>query len=551
MFHRTRMRLTLLNTMIFFLILSMFGAALYFYVKIQLYNKIDASLLEEASNVLLTQNGPGDKLYYQAPEASDPRVFFITRDTQGSITSQSLDKKISISQFASPAMVATLPQKVGRPPTTMLLGGHHYRMLAVSNKINMGGLAEPLFIKSFSTESTFTSRSAFGFGMKVKVNAPGIGRSTMSASRVDFPGSRIPEEVSRFDFMDDAIARPVIEGGSMALFSRPMMPFNMIQNNFTIMGTSAGALSGPLAITATGTVMPLVTNASSISMTVASPIATMQFISNMDPEIEMLHSLFIIIIAGVAVGGLLTLLAGFYLAQRALVPIRDSWEKQQQFVADASHELRTPLAVIQANTELLLRHPDHSIEQESGYISTILKESKRINKLITSLLTFARSDSNQMEIQAKPISIDLLINECVQQFAPLMNIKQIDIKLILEEEMIMHADEERIHQLLVILMDNALKYTPENGVISISANKTAHSVNLSIEDTGVGIPESDLPFIFERFFRGDKVRSRSDGSMGLGLSIAHWIVDRHGGKIRAESKLGKGTRMLIHFPLRR
>jgi two-component system sensor histidine kinase CiaH len=220
-------------------------------------------------------------------------------------------------------------------------------------------------------------------------------------------------------------------------------------------------------------------------------------------------------------------------------------------VADASHELRTPLAVIQANTELLLRHPDHSIEEESGYISTILKESKRINKLITSLLTFARSDSNQMEIQAKPVAIDQLINECVQQFAPLMNIKQIDIKLELEKALEMHADEERMHQLLVILLDNALKYTPEQGVISISANKSAHSINLSIEDTGVGIPESDLPFIFERFFRSDKTRSRTDGSMGLGLSIAHWIVDRHSGKIRAESKLGKGTRMLIQFPLRR
>lgn len=536
MFHRTRMRLTILNTMIFFLILSMFGAALYFYVKIQLYNKIDASLLEQARNVQLTQNGPGDKLYYQSPEIIDPRVFFITRDMQGSITSQSIDKKISISQFASPAMVATIPQTVDRPSQTVIIEGHHYRMLAVSNKIKNVGLPNPIFIKQFKTDVASSVETVFQNGMKMKSPLDMGTGPFMFATRFALSEPMVPG---------------LIEGGAASAMSGPVLRMNTIQNDGNVRGFTGRSSSGGLAITAMGTIMPLVTNSTSISLTVASPVATMQFISNMDPEIDMLHSLFIIIIIGVAVGGLLTLLAGFYLAQRALVPIRESWEKQQQFVADASHELRTPLAVIQANTELLLRHPDHSIEEESGYISTILKESKRINKLITSLLTFARSDSNQMEIQAKPVAMDQLINECVQQFAPLMDIKQIEIKLDLEKALEMHADEERIHQLLIILMDNALKYTPEEGVISISANKTAHSVNISIEDTGVGIPESDLPFIFERFFRGDKIRSRTDGSMGLGLSIAHWIVDRHGGKIRAESKLGKGTRMTIQFPLRR
>jgi two-component system sensor histidine kinase CiaH len=156
-----------------------------------------------------------------------------------------------------------------------------------------------------------------------------------------------------------------------------------------------------------------------------------------------------------------------------------------------------------------------------------------------------------MEIQAKPVAIDSLIRESVQQFTPLADMKQIELKVKLECPLEIMADEERIHQLLVILMDNALKYTPERGTISISSNRTAHSVNLIIEDTGVGIPESDLPFIFERFFRGDKIRSRSDGSLGLGLSIAHWIVHRHGGKIRAESQLGRGTRFLLTFPLRK
>ncbi len=539
MFQRTRMRLTILNTLIFFLILSMFGAALYFYVKIQLYNKIDASLLEQAMNVQLTQNGPGDKLYYQAPDIIDSRVFFVTRDFQGSITSQSIDNNVSISKLAAPAMVTKIKQTVNRTPETVIIEGHHYRTLAVSTINKMDGMRDSLFIKGVDAIEENSFKSVFGYGLQMGTTFSAAAASSFtSASRVD---------------ITDSIANRAVEGGSIdeiRIFNGPMLTMKAFEHKIAVNGTSIEKMPRPLAVTATGAVMPLVTNASSISLTVASPVASMQFISNMDPEIDMLHSLFIIIITGVAVGGLLTLLAGFYLAQRALVPIRESWEKQQQFVADASHELRTPLAVIQANTELLLRHPDHSIEQESGYIATILKESKRINKLITSLLTFARSDSNQMEIQAKPVAMDLLIGECVQQFAPLMSLKQIEIKLDLETALEMHADEERIHQLLVILMDNALKYTPEQGVISISAHKSAHAVNVSIEDTGVGIPESDLPYIFERFFRSDKIRSRTDGSMGLGLSIAHWIVDRHGGKIRAESKLGKGTRMFVHFPLR-
>jgi signal transduction histidine kinase len=527
MFHRTRLRLTILNTIIFFLILSLFGAALYFYVKIQLYAKIDTSLLEQAKNVQLTQNGFGGKLIYQSPDIIDPRVFFVTRDMQGTITSQSLDKNIAISGPENQAMFSDLPQSVDKPPSTLVMDGHHYRVLSVSNN-NKDFLPAPPFVKVGRPYSTSLMQPGFALDAAAPLMMPHdlttmvYGTSIGMNSIIAATTANAASIMGTTSFQFPQLTNFVYNENNNAFFNKTFF------NNSNI-------------------VKPM--GRSMITLEIASPIATMQFISNMDPELNMLHSLFIIIIAGVAIGGLLTLLAGFYLAQRALVPIRESWEKQQQFVADASHELRTPLAVIQANTELLLRHPDHSIEQESGYISTILKESKRINKLITSLLTFARSDSNQMEIQTKPVALDVLISECVTQFDPLAGMKHIDIKLNLESSLEMVADEERIHQLLVILMDNALKYTPEHGTIYISANKTAHSLNLNIEDTGIGIPEADMPFIFERFFRSDKIRSRNDGSMGLGLSIAHWIVDKHGGKIRAESQLGKGTRMLIHFPV--
>jgi signal transduction histidine kinase len=502
MFYKTRMRLTILNTLIFFLILSLFGAALFLYVKFQLYAKIDDSLLQQAKNVQLRQNGIGDKVYYQSPDSVDPRVFFITRDVKGTVTSQTQDNQSVVLSKQMNEVPISLPQTVDNSPTTVVVDGRHYRVLAVSNK-------------------NIPFKSSF---IQLKLLNP-------------------PTSLTGSSFIP-SLASPMLNSLDLTTVSQ-----NVYTKMELVTGYSAGELPGLKGKIMSG--FATFANEPFNTLLVGSPVATMQFISNIDPELNMLHSLFIIIIAGVAISGLLTLLAGFYLAQRALVPIRESWEKQQQFVADASHELRTPLAVIQANTELLLRHPDHSIEQESGYVSTILKESKRINKLITSLLTFARSDSNQMEIQTKPIDIDSLIRECVLQFTPLADMKQIELKVKLECPLEMMADEERIHQLLVILIDNALKYTPERGMISISSNRTAHSVNLIIEDTGVGIPESDLPFIFERFFRGDKIRSRSDGSLGLGLSIAHWIVQRHGGKIRAESQLGRGTRFLLTFPLRR
>jgi two-component system sensor histidine kinase CiaH len=502
MFHKTLMRLTILNTLIFFLILSLFGSALFLYVKFQLYAKIDDSLLQQAKSVQLRQNGFGDKVYYQFPESIDPRVFFITRDVKGTVTSQTQDNNsVDLSKPVSKVPIS-LPQTMDNSPTTVVMDGRHYRVLAVSNK-----------------------------------NIP------FKSSFIQLKVSNSPTSLIGSSFIT-SLEAPTLDSGNLTTVSQ-----SIYSKMEMVTGNSAGELPALKGKIMSGSAT--FTNEPFNTLVVGSPVATMQFISNIDPELNMLHSLFIIIIAGVAISGLLTLLAGFYLAQRALVPIRESWEKQQQFVADASHELRTPLAVIQANTELLLRHPDHSIEQESGYVSTILKESKRINKLITSLLTFARSDSNQMEIQTKPIDIDSLISECVLQFTPLADLKQIELKVKLECSLEMLADEERIHQLMVILMDNALKYTPERGTISISSNRTAHSVNLIIEDTGVGIPESDLPFIFERFFRGDKIRSRSDGSFGLGLSIAHWIVHRHGGKIRAESQLGRGTRFLLTFPLRK
>lgn len=274
-------------------------------------------------------------------------------------------------------------------------------------------------------------------------------------------------------------------------------------------------------------------------------------ISIVDPEEHLLQRLFVIIVAGLVMGMAFIVWASYFLAQRALVPIRAAWDKQQQFVADASHELRTPLAVIKTNAELMLRHPQYTIEQESHRVSNVLRESTRMNRLVNSLLTLARADANQAELQMTPSNLRDIVQNIVEQFQPLAEMKSIALALETDNNLEMMADKERIHQLLVILMDNAIKYTQEHGSITLVCRRTAHGIQLEVRDTGIGISPQDLPRIFDRFYRSDRVRSREEGGTGLGLAIAKWIVEKHGGKIRVESSIGAGTSFIISFPVRK
>jgi len=299
-----------------------------------------------------------------------------------------------------------------------------------------------------------------------------------------------------------------------------------------------------------------VLNIGDLSLAIASgtdgaayTIATQQMLTNVSAEIGMLRRLRLILLLGGAAGLMIAVGAGFYLANRALIPIRLSMEKQRQFVSDASHELRTPLSVIQAHAELLLRHPDHTIEQDSKHVSTVLQESRRMSKLVGGLLTLARSDSDQLDLERKPVQLDRIVQESVNKMTMLAEIKDIILNAEIDASIPMIADEERLHQLLATLLDNAIKYTPEGGVVRVVCRRMTHTARLEIEDTGIGISPEDLPHVFDRFYRGDKARARREGGTGLGLAIASWIVERHGGKIKVDSKLSVGTLVSVTLPL--
>ncbi len=272
-----------------------------------------------------------------------------------------------------------------------------------------------------------------------------------------------------------------------------------------------------------------------------------QIVRDITAEEEMLNTLFLILVIGCSVGSVCAIGIGFFLAGRALVPIQNSWEKQQQFVSDASHELRTPLAVIQSKTDILFQSPSATIEEKAMDISTISKECRRLSKLVANLLLLARSDSNQIEMDKKTFEVDKLLEEIVDPYKEIASYQEKEMILKVERDISFIGDRERIHQLMVILLDNAMKYTNEGGYIQINCMQTSNSIRIQVKDNGIGVKEGDIPKLFDRFYQGDKARSPSEGA-GLGLSIANWIVEKHYGKISVESKWGEGTCFEVIFP---
>ncbi|MGE7858680.1 MULTISPECIES: cell wall metabolism sensor histidine kinase WalK [Bacillus] len=272
-----------------------------------------------------------------------------------------------------------------------------------------------------------------------------------------------------------------------------------------------------------------------------------QIVRDITAEEEMLNTLFLILVIGCSIGSLCAIGIGFFLAGRALVPIQNSWEKQQQFVSDASHELRTPLAVIQSKTDVLFQSPSATIEEKAMDISTISKECRRLSKLVSNLLLLARSDSNQIEMDKKTFEMDKLLEEIVDPYKEIASYQEKEMILKVEQDISFMGDRERIHQMMVILLDNAMKYTNEGGHIQIDCTQTSGSIRIQVKDDGIGVKEEDISKLFDRFYQGDKARSTSEGA-GLGLSIANWIVEKHYGKILVESKWGEGTCFEVIFP---
>lgn len=282
--------------------------------------------------------------------------------------------------------------------------------------------------------------------------------------------------------------------------------------------------------------------------------ALLQIGRSTEPEEAALSQLRTILLAVLAISILPALVGGYVLSGRALRPIKTAMDSQRTFIADASHELRTPVSVVRTNAELLQRHvqlPEgEASEVDAIALGDILSESERLGKMVDQMLTLAQADAGESAVSISPVILNELADEVARSMKALAEARGISLAVNRGGALAVPGDRECLRELLVILLDNALKYTDAGGRVDLGVKRTQKRAIITVSDTGCGIPAEALPHIFERFYRVDRARSRESGGTGLGLAIARHIVDAHGGTISIESAVERGTKVRIELPSR-
>lgn len=225
-----------------------------------------------------------------------------------------------------------------------------------------------------------------------------------------------------------------------------------------------------------------------------------------------------------------------------------SFRQVRQFSTDASHELRTPLTVLKGETELALRRPrsaeDYRVVLESG-----LEEIDRMTRIVDELLFLSRADLGEIKIQSLPVRLDSLLEDIQRQAAILGQQHEVQVALGKLEEAMVLGDELRLRELLLNLVDNAVKYSHKGGTVELSLLRESQTARLSVTDRGIGVPQPEQGRIFDRFYRTDAARAHAKAGTGLGLSICKWIVEAHHGRIEVQSTPGHGSTFTVTLPL--
>lgn len=251
---------------------------------------------------------------------------------------------------------------------------------------------------------------------------------------------------------------------------------------------------------------------------------------------------------------------GWYLAQRSLAPaiamsrrLEASVRQQKQFMADASHELRTPISVARTAAEVTLES-DHRTEDDYREALDVIKgQMSRLSRIVRDMFTLAQADAGVYTLQNGLFYLDELLRECVKAASLLGSRRGVTVELADTAESPCHGDESLVRQLVMILLDNAVKYTPEAGRVHVSLARHGAEYQLTVADTGAGIPEEAQPHVFERFYRVDKARSRASAAQGgsgagLGLAIGHWIAHAHGGRLELTRSGTQGSIFSAFLP---
>lgn len=256
----------------------------------------------------------------------------------------------------------------------------------------------------------------------------------------------------------------------------------------------------------------------------------------------------VVLIAAVCVAGVMLVMffVSLFLAGMALRPVEEAWTAQKRFVADASHELKTPLTVILANDRILRSHGEETVDSQSGWLDSTAEEARRMRALVDDMLTLAQSEEGTAAPVRERVDLSRLLTGTLLQLEPVAFEKGVTLDGEIAEGLFVLGEENKLKQLAVILVDNAVKYAPRGESVSVRAEKAGSKIRLSVKNTGSFIAPEDLPHIFERFYRAD--RSRSSEGAGLGLSIAAGITEAHGGRISAASDEKTGTEFTVSLP---
>jgi len=267
-------------------------------------------------------------------------------------------------------------------------------------------------------------------------------------------------------------------------------------------------------------------------------------------ELEDQYAALIYAFGAAALAGLFLVAAGgWLLVRKSTAPVELTMETMRRFMADAAHELRTPIAVVRSQAEVALQR-ERDAEGYAEAMRRVEREAVRLGATVEDLLTLARADAGERPVERKRIFLDDLALDAASAARALAERRGVALEVGAFEEGVVEGDPALVRQLLMIVLDNAVKFTPAGGRVRLDVSAPGGQAEVVVADTGVGITAEQLPHIFERFYRGDPSRARGNGAegAGLGLAIARWIADAHGARIDVTSEPGRGTRVAIKFP---
>lgn len=275
---------------------------------------------------------------------------------------------------------------------------------------------------------------------------------------------------------------------------------------------------------------------------------TIEIIKIVDTEEMLLNQLKFVLIISIILASITVYFISKFLTKKSLKPIEESWKNQELFVQDASHELRTPLTIIFSKIESIIKRPKNSVEEEMNNLVIVMKEVRRLSKLVSDLLKLTKEDAIITINKSKTNIIDI-IGDILIQYEDICQLqsKNLNFNYDLKDQSI-YTDKEKLKQILIILIDNAIKYTKEDDYIIVRLSEEGSNIKIEVADSGIGIKEEELPLIFNRFYRASSHRESNKEGSGIGLSIAKILIGNLNGKIAVSSKYKTGSIFSIYIP---